>query len=198
MINKFILKHWCCLPADEKLSGIFKFLLLISFKRDILQHLDSSTYNQAAHFLSHPTPGNLLCSDCTQCNDMSGGNYFYHPHNGKRYESHHMLTFCTVFIFTWNAWLGWSVQGEIFYPRNAHLQMNVRGCMWKKGDKSAGLFIYLFMLLESLVTEGHLFPGQTKLLGSLQWTERRIEIKDKAKGVIIITVAFFFFFFLWD
>lgn len=146
MINKFILKRWCCLTAVEKLSGIFKFLLLISFKRDILWHLDSSTYNQAAHFLSHPTPGNLLCADCAQCNDMSRGNYFYHSHKGKRYESHHMLAFCAVFILTWNAWLGWSIQGDIFYSRNLFLKMNARG---DKYERNGPNLLSLFRSLRS-------------------------------------------------
>lgn len=124
MINKFILKHWCCLTAVEKLSDIFKFLFLISFKRDIMQHLDSSIYNQAAHFLSHPAPGNLLCADSAQCDDMSRGNYSYHSHKGKRYENHHMLTFCAVFILTLNAWLSWSLQRDVFYFRNLFLKIS--------------------------------------------------------------------------
>lgn len=30
---------------------------------------------------------------------MSGSNYFYHPRKGRGYETHHMLTFYTNFIF---------------------------------------------------------------------------------------------------
>lgn len=65
----------------------------------MLLHLDSSLSNQAAHFLSRLTPGWLPCAKCAQCNDMPGSNYFYHPHKGKGYETHHMLTFYTDFIF---------------------------------------------------------------------------------------------------
>jgi len=120
-------------------------LPLNSFKREILQHLDSSINNQAAHFLSHPTPGNLLCVDCAQCYDMSRGNYFYHhPRKGKRYESHHMLTFCTVFISTLNSWLGWSIQADIFFSRNLFLKMNTRG------DKYEGKGLNLLSLFRSL------------------------------------------------
>lgn len=180
MINKFILKHWCCLTAVEKLSGIFKFLLLISFKRDILQHLDSRIYNQAAHFLSHPTPGNLLCADCAQCNDMSRGNYFYHPHKGKRYESHHMLTFCTVFILTLNAWLGWSIQGDIFYCRNLFLKMNASGDKYKR--KGPNLLSFSEVSGASM-SESHLFSALKKLIGITAMDRQR---KDEVNR-----------FFLW-
>lgn len=65
----------------------------------MLLHLDSSLSNQAAHFLSRLTPGWLPCANCAQCNDMPGSNYFHHPHKGRGYETHHMLTFYTDFIF---------------------------------------------------------------------------------------------------
>lgn len=65
----------------------------------MLLHLDSGLSNQAAHFLSRLTPGWLPCANCAQCNDMSGSNYFYHPHKDRGYETHHMLTFYTDFIF---------------------------------------------------------------------------------------------------
>lgn len=98
MINKIILKHWHALATDEELNGKFKFPPLISFKRMLL-HLDSSLSNQAAHFLSRLTPGWLPCANCAQCNDMSGSNYFYPPHKGMGYKTHHGLTFYTDFIF---------------------------------------------------------------------------------------------------
>lgn len=65
----------------------------------MLLHLDSSLSNQAAHFLSRLTPGWLPCANCAQCNDMPGSNYFHHPHKGRGYETHHMLTCYTDFIF---------------------------------------------------------------------------------------------------
>lgn len=65
----------------------------------MLLHLDSSLSNQAAHFLSRLTPGWLPCANCAQRNDTPGSNYFYHPHKGRGYETHHRLTLYAGFSF---------------------------------------------------------------------------------------------------
>lgn len=43
-----------------------------------------------------------------------------------------MLTFCTVFILTLNAWVGWSIQGDVFYSRNLFLKMKARGDKYER------------------------------------------------------------------
>lgn len=117
-MSKFILKHWCCLTSVEKLSGIFKFLFLNSVERDVLQHLDSSTYNQAAHFLSHSTP----CNPCvpTARNAVISLEVIIFVTYTRATDMRVIL--CLPFCIILNVWLVYFRQKNIFYYRKQMLK----------------------------------------------------------------------------
>lgn len=131
MISKFILKYWCCLASVEKLSGIFKFLFLNSVERDVLQHLDSSMYNQAAHFLSHSTPCN--CCVPTARNAVICLEVIISVTYMRATDMRVIL--CLPFCIILNVWLVYFRQKNTFYYRNLFLRTNAKGDTWKKWDK---------------------------------------------------------------
>ncbi|XP_041424205.1 uncharacterized protein LOC121395238 [Xenopus laevis] len=90
-VTKIIHKHWHLLTSCLSDIPAFQQPPLMAYKRarnlkDRLVRADIGPLKQqATRFLCNPKFGTFPCLNCTQCNSVTKGDVFYHPHSGKKY-----------------------------------------------------------------------------------------------------------------
>ncbi|CAJ0968597.1 unnamed protein product [Ranitomeya imitator] len=105
ILHRSIRRYWHILGTAHPRIKEFKEPFLPCFRRprnicDKLVRADIGTIQQTStqRFLTNPKYGTFPCLQCTQCNNVTRGSTFYHPHNGKQYNIKGYFTCDTSFV----------------------------------------------------------------------------------------------------
>ncbi|CAJ0944652.1 unnamed protein product [Ranitomeya imitator] len=105
ILHRSISRYWHILGTAHPRIKEFKEPFLPCFRRprnirDKLVRADIGTIQQTStqRFLTNPKYGTFPCLQCTQCNNVTRGSTFYHPHNGKQYNIKGYFTCDTSFV----------------------------------------------------------------------------------------------------
>ncbi|CAJ0934784.1 unnamed protein product [Ranitomeya imitator] len=105
ILHRSIRRYWHILGTAHPRIKEFKEPFLPCFRRprnirDKLVRADIGTTQQMStqRFLTNPKYGTFPCLQCTQCNNVTRGSTFYHPHNGKQYNIKGYFTCDTSFV----------------------------------------------------------------------------------------------------
>lgn len=104
-IAQTLKKHWNILGKAYPDIEEFSTPPLMCYKRDknIRDHLVRADIGSLQHstrqsFLATPRKGTFPCLGCAHCSSVSKGEYFTHPHTGKRYPINGFYTCNSNFV----------------------------------------------------------------------------------------------------
>ncbi|OCT80018.1 hypothetical protein XELAEV_18026834mg [Xenopus laevis] len=103
-VGNIIRRHWHILQSCHQDIPSFQQPPMLAYKRgrnlkDQLVKADIGGKCPSKQlFLQNPKFGTFPCLHCTQCNSVTKGNIFYHPHRGNKYEIKKYFTCESSFV----------------------------------------------------------------------------------------------------
>ncbi len=100
-LKNCVRKHWYILKSDPQVGHVFQETPVFAQKRapnlsDKLVRADCCVRPQ--HFLSSLPKGNFSCHNCVQCDAIIRGEYFSHPHSGRKFPVKSRISCRTKFV----------------------------------------------------------------------------------------------------